>query len=212
MTTVLEYSPDKAVRLADEVMARSGQNLNACYQCRRCAAGCPVSEATGFVTPDRLIRMVLLGKREAALDNLLLWKCVSCFTCGVRCPNDIMTARIVDTLKKMAKEAHVSPATYKPVAFHDSFVKAAKRKGRLNEVEFLTRYAMRSTLSGLVRLKFAEIVQDHKNQAGLGLALLRKGRMHFRIRKIEGKKEFRRLVKKAADRARSVSSSPQSQE
>ena len=38
----------------------SGQKLLACYQCRRCAAGCPVGEESG-VTPDRLIRMLLLG-------------------------------------------------------------------------------------------------------------------------------------------------------
>ena len=49
--------------LAQEVARRSGQNLLACYQCRRCAAGCPVGEESG-VTPDRLIRMILLGDEQ----------------------------------------------------------------------------------------------------------------------------------------------------
>jgi heterodisulfide reductase subunit C2 len=212
MTTVLEFRPDQACSLAGEVMARSGQNLNACYQCRRCASGCPVGEETGYVTPDRLIRMIVLGKREAALDNPLVWKCVSCFTCGTRCPNDIMTARIVDTLKKMAKEAHVPPLSPKVAAFHDSFLAAAKRLGRLNELEFMGRYELKNTLSGLAKLKFREVIEEHKSQAGLGLTMLRKGRMHFGFQKIKGKQEFRRLIKKGGERGRDLSKSPASEE
>ena len=212
MTTVLEFTPDQASSLAGEVMARSGQNLNACYQCRRCASGCPVGEETGYLTPDRLIRMIVLGKREAALDNPLVWKCVSCFTCGTRCPNDIMTSRIVDTLKKMAKEAHVPPSSPKVAAFHDSFVAASTRLGRLNELEFMGRYVLKTTLGGLVKLKFREVIETHKSQAGLGVTMLRKGRMHFRIQKIKGKKEFKRLIKKGGERAKGLSKSPASQE
>jgi len=212
MTTALEFRPDQARSLAGEVMARSGQNLNACYQCRRCASGCPVGEETGYVTPDRLIRMIVLGKRESALDNPLIWKCVSCYTCGARCPNDIMTARIVDTLKKMAKEAHVPPLSPKVAAFHGSFIAAARRSGRLNELEFMGRYELKNTLRGLWKLKFAEIFDEHKSQAGLGLTMLRKGRMHFRFQKIKGKQEFRRLIRKGGERATGLSKSPASQE
>jgi heterodisulfide reductase subunit C len=212
MTTVLEFKPDQASSLAGEVAARSGQNLNACYQCRRCASGCPVSEETGYVTPDRLIRMIVLGKKEAALDNPLVWKCVSCFTCGTRCPNDIMTARIVDTLKKMAKEAHVPPLSPKVAAFHSSFIAAAKRSGRLNELEFMGRYELKNTLEALAKFKFREAFEEHKSQAGLGLTMLRKGRMHFRFQKIKGKQEFRRLIKKGGERALGLSKSPGSQE
>ena len=171
-----------------------------------------MGEETGYVTPDRLIRMIVLGKREAALDNPLVWKCVSCFTCGTRCPNDIMTARIVDTLKKMAKEAHVPPLSPKVAAFHDSFVAAAKRLGRLNELEFMSRYELKNTLSGLAKLKFGEVIEEHKSQAGLGLTMLRKGRMHFRFQKVKGRKEFKRLIKRVGERARGLSRSPASQE
>jgi heterodisulfide reductase subunit C2 len=212
MTTVLEFRPDQARSLAGEVMARSGQNLNACYQCRRCASGCPVGEEADYVTPDRLIRMIVLGKREAALGNPLVWKCVSCFTCGTRCPNNIMTARIVDTLKKMAKEAHVPPLSPRVAAFHDSFVAAAKRRGRLNELEFMGRYVVKNTLGGLAKLKFREIIEEHKSHAGLGLGMLRKGRMHLRIQKIKGKQEFRRLIEKGGERTKGFSESPAPQE
>ncbi len=212
MTTALEFRPEQARSLAEEVKARSGQNLNACYQCRRCASGCPVSEETGYVTPDRLIRLIVLGKRESALDNPLVWKCVSCYSCGARCPNDIMTARIVDTLKKMAHEAHVAPSSPKVAAFHGSFIAAARRSGRLNELEFMGRYELKNTFRSLAKFKFAEIYEEHKNQAELGLTMLRKGRMHFHFQKIKGKQEFRRLIKKGGERARGLSKSPAPQE
>ena len=68
---VLKYEAAASKPFLDEVSKRSGQNLQACYQCRRCAAGCPVGEETG-VTPDRLIRLIVMGDREEALNNLLV--------------------------------------------------------------------------------------------------------------------------------------------
>src|SRR5512145_3556201 len=97
---------ESGASLAQEVARRSGQNLLACYQCRRCAASCPVG-AESVVTPDRLIRMILLGDDKGALENMLVWKCLACYTCGTRCPNNIQTARITETLKQMGKEAHL---------------------------------------------------------------------------------------------------------
>ena len=101
-STALEFKAELAKPFGKEVVERSGQNLYACYQCKRCAAGCPVGEETGYVTPDRLIRMITLGDQENALNNQLVWKCVSCYTCGTRCPNNIHSARITETIKKMA--------------------------------------------------------------------------------------------------------------
>lgn len=212
MTTVLEFRPDQARSLAGEVMARSGQNLNACYQCRRCASGCPVSEETGYVTPDRLIRMIALGKKDEALDNPLVWKCVSCYTCGTRCPNNIMTAKIVDALKKMAKEAHVPPLVPKVAAFHDSFVASAKRMGRLNELELMGRYELKNILNALAKSQIREVIDEHKKQAELGLTMMKKGRMHFRIQKIKGKQELKRLIRKGGELRRELLKSPSSEE
>lgn len=76
------------------------------------------------MTPDRLVRLV--GDREEALNNLLVWQCVACYTCGTRCPNNIQTARITETLKQMSKEAHL--ATLKPriADFHSSFYEGCR--------------------------------------------------------------------------------------
>ena len=136
---VLKYEAAVSRSLVEEVQKRSGQNLQSCYQCRRCAAGCPVGEETG-VTPDRLIRMILVGDREAALNNLLVWKCVSCYTCGTRCPNNIQTARITETLKLMSKEAHLKPLVPRIADFHNAFMKSTGHLGRVNEIELMAIY------------------------------------------------------------------------
>ena len=124
---VFQFKPESANSLVEEVMERSGQKLTACYQCRRCAAGCPVGEETGYVTPDRLIRMIAMGDRDNAFNNELVWRCVSCYTCGTRCPNEIQTSRITETLKKMGQESYIKPLRHKVAYFHKSFINAGIR-------------------------------------------------------------------------------------
>jgi heterodisulfide reductase subunit C2 len=198
--TALEYKPDTVNALVKEVSERSGQNLSACYQCRRCAAGCPVAEETGYVTPDRLVRTILLGDREKALANELVWRCVSCYTCGTRCPNDIQTARITETLKKMSKAEHQEPLRYKVAHFHDSFIKAGLRWGRVNEVEFMGSYEMKNSWRNATRFKFKDIYDELMYQTKFALTMMKLKRMHFGFLSAKGRDEVKRLAKKGKER------------
>ena len=200
-SSALEFRSDRSQSLLKEVMDRSGQNLLACYQCRRCAAGCPVGDETG-VTPDRLIRMIMFGEKEEALNNLLVWKCVACYTCGTRCPNNIQTARINETLKQISKEAHIEPLLPKVSTFHDAFLKSASHFGRVNELEFMGLYEMQNAKGELKhgggwKAAAAEI----KKQGKLGLTMMKKKRIHFRLDKIKRLTEIKRLYKKSKDKA-----------
>ncbi len=198
---VLQFKPELSQPLIQEVMNRSGQNLLACYQCRRCAAGCPVGDETG-VTPDRLIRMIILGEREEALNNLLVWKCVACYTCGTRCPNNIQTARINETLKQISKEAHFEPILPKIAAFHDAFLRSTSHFGRVNELEFIGLYEMRNAKRELKHGGGWKAIADEiKNKAKLGISMMKKKRIHFRLDKIKRLSEIKRLYKKAKDEA-----------
>jgi heterodisulfide reductase subunit C len=197
MTSVLEFKIDTARALVEEVMDRSGQNLTACYQCRRCAAGCPVGEETGYVTPDRLIRMIILGDREEALNNELVWKCVSCYTCGERCPNEIHTVKITETLKKMALETHLKPLKPKVAHFHKAFVSSAVSTGRMNEIMFMTMYAMKNSFKSAIRMNFKTIYTDLMELAKIGLSMTLRKRMHFGFQSSKGRSEIKRLYKKA---------------
>jgi len=84
-----------------EVLAESGENLQACYQCQKCSAGCPVAEAMDLL-PNQVLRHIQYGHREKVLGSKTIWICASCYTCSVRCPNDIDIAKIMDTLRHLA--------------------------------------------------------------------------------------------------------------
>jgi heterodisulfide reductase subunit C len=197
----IDINPDQDQPFLKEVMDRSGQNLSACYQCRRCAAGCSVGDETDFFTPNLLIRMVVLGDRERALNNQLVWKCVSCFTCGTRCPNDIQTARITETLKKMAKAEHLPPLQPKIADFHDAFVNSGIRWGRVNEMEFMGAYEMKLALRNIKARRFGAILDEVKAQAGLGMKMTQLRRMHFGFLIAKGRKEIKALQRKSKQRA-----------
>ncbi|HUJ17010.1 MAG TPA: 4Fe-4S dicluster domain-containing protein [Nitrospirota bacterium] len=197
--SVLKYEASVSKSLLDEVSARSGQNLQACYQCRRCAAGCPVGEETG-VTPDRLIRMVLVGDREGALNNLLVWKCVSCYTCGTRCPNNIQTARITETLKKMSKEAHLKPLTPRIADFHKAFMTSTGHLGRVNEIELMAIYETKTLFKELAKGNLNAMFEEMKSQAKLGAEMTKLKRMHFGMDRVKNRAEIKALYKKSKGR------------
>ncbi len=203
----LVYSSSEGRSLAEEVVRRSGQNIMSCYQCRRCAAGCPVGDETG-ITPDRLIRLIILGDRDAALQNRLVWQCVSCYTCGTRCPNGINTARVTETLKKMAVEEHVAPLSPKVKEFHSAFCAAARHMGRVNESEFMGLYEMKNTFHELFRFNLKSIFNELKDQAKMGLEMTRKKRMHFGIERVKDRSELKRFFKMAKDKKSAHKSSP----
>ncbi len=196
---VLIYETAASRSLVEEVQRRSGQNLQACYQCRRCAAGCPVGEETG-ITPDRLIRMILVGDREAALNNLLVWKCVSCYTCGTRCPNNIQTARITETLKKMSKEAHLKPLTPRIADFHNAFMTSTGHLGRVNEIELMAIYETKTLLKELAKGNLKAMLDEMKSQGKLGAEMMKKKRMHFGMDRVKNRAEIKALYKKSKGR------------
>ncbi len=198
-SSVLKYEASVSKPLVEEVMSRSGQNLQSCYQCRRCAAGCPVGEETG-VTPDRLIRMILVGDREAALNNLLVWKCVACYTCGTRCPNNIQTARITETLKLMSKEAHLKPLTPRIADFHNAFMTTTGHLGRFNEIESMAIYETKTLFKELAKGNLKAVIDEMVSQGKLGAAMTKKKRMHFGIDRVKNRSEIKALYKKSKGR------------
>ena len=185
-----------APTLARAVAERSGQNLLACYQCRRCAAGCPVGAESG-VTPDRLIRMLLLGDEQGAVDNLLVWKCLACYTCGARCPNNIQTARITEVLKQISKKERRAPLLPKVAAFHGAFVRAAGQAGRFNELVGMGMYEAQVVAQELKRGGLKGALAEVKSQARLGSAMMKKKRMHLGYESVKKKSEIKALYRKA---------------
>ena len=128
----------------DEIEQRSGQKIRHCYQCLKCFAGCPVARYMDY-KPNNLIRMIQYGMREEVLKSHSIWLCVSCMTCGVRCPNEIDMGAVMDTLRQMSIEEGFShEAEANVVKIHEEFVRSIKTWGRLHEVSFFMVYMARS--------------------------------------------------------------------
>ena len=83
------------VRKVSEI---SNQNLNLCYQCGRCSAGCPMSFAMDLL-PNQIMRLIQLGLEEDITAANTVWLCASCLTCTVRCPKGIDIARVMEALR-----------------------------------------------------------------------------------------------------------------
>src|SRR5512134_176732 len=119
-----------------EVVRASGENLQACYQCQKCAAGCPVSEAMDLL-PNQVLRHIQYGHREKVLGSKTIWICASCYTCSVRCPNDIDIAKIMDTLRHTAIRSGVKPGEKEIPLFHSVFLEEVKSRGRIHELSLI---------------------------------------------------------------------------
>jgi len=81
-----------------KVVEVSGQNLNLCYQCGKCSAGCPMSFAMDLL-PNQIMRLVQLGLEEDIANSKTVWLCASCLTCTARCPKGVDLSRVMETLR-----------------------------------------------------------------------------------------------------------------
>ncbi len=171
--------PDAALLAAVE--ARSGEKVSRCYQCRKCANGCPIAFAMD-VTPNQVMRMIQLGLEDELLRSKTIWICASCQTCTTRCPNDIDIAHLMDTLRQMSQEAGVPPAEQNVLKFHKAFLGSIRRHGRVFEPEMLALYKLAS--------------KDFFSDMKIAWQMLKRGKLKLLPSNIKGKAEVRRMFAK----------------
>jgi len=117
--------PDFKFLIAQEP---GGENINKCFSCGTCTAGCPVREVTDVYNPRRIIRMALLGLKKEVLSSQFIWLCSSCYTCFERCPQNVKIPELMNAIKNIAvKEGFLPPSMRMQLDLLSSF-------GRLLEV------------------------------------------------------------------------------
>ncbi|MBW1739842.1 MAG: 4Fe-4S dicluster domain-containing protein [Deltaproteobacteria bacterium] len=164
-------------------------NLDACFQCRKCTNGCPVTFAMD-IYPDQVIRLVILGQKERVLRCSTIWVCSACETCTTRCPNEVDIAATMDALKEMAVKAGVQCPQPKTYAFHKAFLEDIKRRGRMFEGRLMQSYLFKSG-------EFYKKLVDGtiKEDISLGLNMFKKGRLPLLPKGIKGKKEIKEILR-----------------
>jgi heterodisulfide reductase subunit C len=167
-------------RLAAAVLRETGQKVNLCYQCSKCAAGCPVSYAMDY-TPVQIIHAIRLGLDELALNSKTVWLCASCETCTARCPQEVDIARVMDAVKIEALRQGVKPAVPRVASFHRAALGNIRSWGRMFELGMIVDLKLRT--------------RDFLKDAGLGMRMFRKGKLKV-IPSLKGARATRRIFRR----------------
>jgi heterodisulfide reductase subunit C len=161
-------------------------NLQNCYQCGKCTAGCPMAAGMDIV-PNQVIRLLQSGHAERAVLSNSIWACVSCQTCSSRCPKSVDCCGVMDALRQLAFERGTfSEAGRKTVFFLESFLDSVRRGGRLNELGLTASFKMRAFLTDWN-------VPFLLKEAGLAPKLYSRGKLRLRSRKVADREIVERI-------------------
>jgi heterodisulfide reductase subunit C len=168
-------------------------SVSACYQCKKCSAGCPLTFAMDFY-PDQVIRLALLGQDAQVLGCRTIWVCSACETCTTRCPNHIDIAGVMDWLKEEAVSRGQGSPQPDVTRFHQTFLDTVRLAGgRLSEPLLLGLYQWRR--GGILgKLQSGALVED----LGMAWQLARRRRLVPRLpHRLKGVKEIKDIFKKS---------------
>jgi heterodisulfide reductase subunit C len=147
---------------AEEIAKRSGENVFLCYQCRKCASGCP-SRMFMDCTVTELMRYVQMGMADEAMKQNTVWYCLSCQTCSTRCPQGIDIAHVVDAIRIIAQEKKIKADTKNMRLLNRLWMTMLKHMGRMYEVGLI----------GMLNLFTGKPFKD----LGLGIKMIISGKL-----------------------------------
>jgi heterodisulfide reductase subunit C len=170
-------------KLSREIQSLTGENVNLCYQCRKCSVGCPAAYEMSL-KPHEMMRALQLGLEGEVFQSGTIWICLTCETCNTRCPQDIDIVRVIDGLRELVMGGQVD--YYNPhreiPAMHRVFLNLVERYGRIYEMG----------LALIMNLKMVDPFKD----IDMVWPMLRKGKLKLRPHKTRGAREVRRVVSK----------------
>ena len=176
--TIVINSAKRGAGLKRIIEEMSGVSLDACYQCRKCSAGCPVAGPAGSA-PSEVIRRLHLGAGDELLESGLVWMCLSCETCYGRCPMQVNFPAVIDALRSLSVEKGIKAPQGKMPLFNRMFLENVRIFGRSYDLSMIAGYKLGS----------GKIMDD----AGKFPTMLRKGKMAVLPPSGADKKAVRRI-------------------
>ena len=171
-------------------------SVAACFQCKKCSSGCPLTFAMDLL-PDQVIRLALLGQDEIVLGCRTIWVCSGCATCTTRCPNAIEIAGVMDWLKEETlRRGYPSPQPG-VTRFHQTFLETIRLAGgRLSEPVLLGLYQFKGG-GALAKIKSGAMREELR----LAWELLRRGRLKLKLpRRLQGSREIKEIFARSEAR------------
>lgn len=174
--------------LKDKVRKFTGESVAMCYQCGKCAAGCPLAEDMDY-SPNQILRMLQLGMPELdekILGSLTIWLCLTCETCFARCPKEVDLPVVMDFLRSESlRLGKVNPKAKDIIAFHKTFLDSIRLTGRLQEVGLIAGYKMR---------RMQHLLQD----VNVAPRLFINGKLSLLPHNVKNREAIARMFEKAA--------------
>ncbi|MHA2379931.1 MAG: 4Fe-4S dicluster domain-containing protein [Candidatus Thorarchaeota archaeon] len=87
-----------------------GRTLLRCYQCGRCTGACPVAEIDSSFNPRLFLEKIVLAD-ETLAEERLIWTCLTCEQCEVRCPEHVKIPQILILAKVRGLASGNTPQT-----------------------------------------------------------------------------------------------------
>lgn len=182
LAQTIKYEADRDRDFAQWVTRQTGgDNLRHCIQCGVCSATCPLSLYMDY-TPRRLINLAREGFKDEVLSSFTIWLCASCYACRAECPKQIKVTDIMYALKRRAIREGSYPRRFPIPILAKEFSRMIRGFGRTPETFLVADLFLRTNW-----LRFLDMI-------GLGLNLLRTGRMSFVPESIQGRDQLRRIL------------------
>lgn len=171
--------------IAKEVAAKTFQDVNICYQCGKCSAGCPVRDYMSDA-PNKVVRFVQLGLENSAFSSSTPWLCAGCLTCSTRCPNDFNLAKFMDAIREISIEKGVKTEEKEISSFHNAFLRQVRLFGRSYEAGLVADY----------KLNTLNLLQDVDSAPGMIL----KGKLSVLPHKVKDSKTIKNIFCKTSQK------------
>jgi Fe-S oxidoreductase len=107
METVAPYK-----EIIDVIKEKGGEVFKFCYQCGMCDSVCPWNKVIQF-SMRKVIRQAAFGLTE--IESEEMWRCTTCGKCPQRCPRGVKIIELGVSLRRVATEYGVFPASVKTI-------------------------------------------------------------------------------------------------
>lgn len=182
-----KHNQNKAPSVVSHNLAKElrEEKVSTCFQCQKCSNGCPLAFAMD-IAPHQVMHSIQLGLVDEVLNSDTIWVCASCETCTTRCPNEIDIAHVMDKLRQLSTRKGVKSSQKQVPIFHSTFLSNVKLLGRMHEISLALGYSLRS-----------EGIKGILKQTGLGMNMMRKGKMKIIPERLRAGKEVKEIFRKS---------------